>query len=156
MRDGAGQCTPARVVLQVDVIGLQVNWCLSGNRRGATPMNRWHGKLLGAVIGAVLLRSNPLLGALIGLLLGHAFDTRWRNRHDGPQAKAAGGDPYATLGVPADASDAAVEQAYRRLISRHHPDRLGDIAGEARRQSEARAGEINRAYDRIKTLRKRQ
>ena len=114
-------------------------------------MIRWYGKLLGAVIGAVLVRSNPLLGALVGLLLGHAFDTRRRR-----QPVAPSDDPYAVLGVAADASDAAIEQAYRRLISRHHPDRLGDMAGEARRQSEARAGEINRAYDRIKTLRKRQ
>ena len=105
-------------------------------------MIRWYGKLLGAVIGAVLVRSNPLLGALVGLLLGHAFDTRRRR-----QPAAPADDPYAVLGVAADASDAAIEQAYRRLISRHHPDRLG---------LPARAGEINRAYDRIKTLRKRQ
>ena len=31
---------------------------------------------------------------------------------------------YATLGVPADASDSAVRQAYRRLMSENHPDKL--------------------------------
>ena len=125
-------------------------------------MTRWYGKLLGVVIGVALLRSRPLLGAVLGLLVGHAFDRGWfglgsRGRRPGPASSPGGhDDPYAVLGVAPNASDAEIEQAYRRLISRHHPDRLGDMAGEARRQSEARAGEINRAYDRIKTLRKRQ
>ena len=110
-------------------------------------MTRWYGKLLGIVIGAALLRSNPLLGAVLGLLLGHAFDRGWFDRPSRPaSSRPKRDDPYAVLGVAADASDAAVEQAYRRLISRHHPDRAGGV--------EARAREINRAYDRIQALRK--
>jgi curved DNA-binding protein CbpA len=31
-------------------------------------------------------------------------------------------DPYATLGVPRDASDQLVRSAYRRLAKRYHPD----------------------------------
>ncbi|MEG3192020.1 J domain-containing protein [Lysobacter sp. D1-1-M9] len=110
-------------------------------------MKRWYGKLLGLLAGAALLRFNPLLGALIGLLIGHAFDTDWfRLRRD---------NPYAVLGLSADASDAEVDQAYRRLISQYHPDRLSNVAIDLRKQAEAKAREINGAYDRIKAQRKR-
>jgi hypothetical protein len=45
---------------------------------------------------------------------------------------------YAALGLEPDADSAAIEQAYKRLIKEHHPDREG---GDARR-----AAELNRAY----------
>lgn len=111
-------------------------------------MKRWYGKLLGFFAGAALLRGNPLLGAAIGVLIGHAFDADWfqLRRHD---------NPYGVLGLTSDASDAEVEQAYRRLISQYHPDRYAGLAADLRRQAETRAREINRAYDRIKTLRGR-
>lgn len=110
-------------------------------------MNRWYGKLLGFFAGAALLRPNPLLGALLGLLIGHAFDIDWfKLRRD---------NPYAALGLTAEASEAEVDQAYRRLISQYHPDKLAGAAPELRHQADTRAGEINGAYDRIKALRKR-
>ncbi len=110
-------------------------------------MKRWYGKLLGALAGAALFRFNPLLGGLIGLLIGHAFDTDWfKLRRD---------NPYAQLGLTDDASDAEIDQAYRRLISQYHPDRVAGAAPELRRQAETKAREINSAYDRIRTLRKR-
>ncbi|MFC7300716.1 J domain-containing protein [Cognatiluteimonas weifangensis] len=109
-------------------------------------MKRWYGKLLGFFAGAALLRANPLLGALIGVLIGHAFDADWFRRRD---------DPYRVLGLTADASDAEVDLAWRRLIAQYHPDRLAGAAAELRRQAEARSREINAAYDRIRTLRKR-
>ena len=111
-------------------------------------MKRWYGKLFGTITGILLLRSNPLFGGLVGLLLGHAFDADWFRRK--------GADPYAALGLTADASDAEVELAYRRLITQYHPDKLAGAAEELRRQAEARAREINGAYDRIQALRKRQ
>ena len=110
-------------------------------------MKRWYGKLLGFFAGAALLRSNPFLGALIGLLIGHAFDSDW--------FWLSRDNPYAVLGLTADASDAEVDQAYRRLISQYHPDRLNGAAPELRQQAESKAREINGAYDRIKTLRQR-
>lgn len=110
-------------------------------------MKRWYGKLLGLVAGAALMRFNPLLGALLGMLIGHAFDTDWfRLRRD---------DPYRVLGLTSDASDQDLERAYRRLISQYHPDRLSGAAPELRQQAESRASAINRAYDRIRTLRKK-
>ena len=38
---------------------------------------RWYGKLLGFIAGALLFRPNPLFGAVVGLLIGHAFDSDW-------------------------------------------------------------------------------
>jgi curved DNA-binding protein CbpA len=58
------------------------------------------------------------------------------------------------LGVAEDASDTEIEQAYRRLISQYHPDKLVGVAEELRRQAEKKAGDINAAYDRIRELRK--
>lgn len=110
-------------------------------------MKRWYGKLLGLFAGAALFRTNPLLGALIGLLIGHAFDADWFR---GPRD-----NPYGVLGLTREASDAEVDQAYRRLISQYHPDKMGGVAKELRLQAEKKAGEINAAYDRIQTLRKR-
>jgi preprotein translocase subunit Sec63 len=108
---------------------------------------RWYGKLLGFFAGAALLRSNPPLGALIGLLIGHAFDVDWFKLHRD--------DPYGVLGLTDEASDAEIDLAYRRLISQYHPDRMAGTADELRRQAETKAREINAAYDRIKNLRRR-
>jgi preprotein translocase subunit Sec63 len=107
-------------------------------------MNRWCGRLWAFASGGY---APILLGALIGLLIGHAFDIDWfKLRRD---------DPYAVLGMTSDASDAEIDQAYRRLISQYHPDKLAGAASDLRRQAETKAREINGAYDRIKTLRKR-
>src|SRR3954452_23135765 len=45
---------------------------------------------------------------------------------------------FAALGLDPGADAAAIEQAYKRLIKQHHPDREG---GDS-----TRAAEINRAY----------
>ena len=45
---------------------------------------------------------------------------------------------FAILGLAPGADSASIEQAYKRLIKQHHPDREGGDAG--------RAAEINRAY----------
>lgn len=55
---------------------------------------------------------------------------------------------YALLGVPANADQATIKRAYRRLMSRHHPDRAGDDPGAT-----ARAQAINEAYRRIREAR---
>lgn len=110
-------------------------------------MTRWYGKVLGFIAGWLLLRHPG--GALIGLLIGHAFDADWfRLGRDRDQ-------PYRVLGLTRDASDGEVDQAYRRLISQYHPDRVSDAAPELREQAQRKASEINGAYDRIKTMRGR-
>ncbi|MEW5836453.1 MAG: co-chaperone DjlA [Pseudomonadota bacterium] len=67
-----------------------------------------------------------------------------------PQRSQRGPDPYAVLGVSRDADERTIKRAYRKLISEHHPDRLGDLPEDMRRRAEARASEINAAYERIK------
>ena len=70
-----------------------------------------------------------------------------------PQRNTQGPDPYAVLGIPRDADDRVIKRAYRKLISEHHPDRLGDLPEEMRKRAESRASEINAAYERIKAER---
>ena len=108
-------------------------------------MKRWYGKLLGFVAGWLLMR-HPL-GGLVGLIIGHAFDEDW--------FRLSRDNPYRVFDLTSDASDAEIDQAYRRLISQYHPDKLAGAAPELRAQAEAKAREINAAYDRIRKLRKR-
>ena len=98
-------------------------------------MKRWYGKLLGFVAGWLLMRHPP--GGLVGLF------------------KLSRDNPYRVFDLTSDASDAEIDQAYRRMISQYHPDKMAGAAEDLRRQAEHKAGEINAAYDRIKTLRKR-
>jgi hypothetical protein len=57
-------------------------------------------------------------------------------------------DPYQTLGVKANASDAELRAAYRRLVQIHHPDHNGGSAESARRFEE-----VQEAYARVRELR---
>lgn len=108
-------------------------------------MKRWYGKFFGLIAGWLLLR-HPA-GGLLGLLIGHAFDADW--------LKSTRDNPYRVFGLTSEASDAEVDLAYRRLISQYHPDRVAGAAPELQQQAEAKAREINAAYDRIKTFRNR-
>jgi DnaJ like chaperone protein len=68
---------------------------------------------------------------------------------DAPR-QPAGKDPYAVLGITRDAHEREIKRAYRKLISQHHPDKLGDVPDELKRRAEERAREINAAYERIR------
>ncbi len=57
-------------------------------------------------------------------------------------------DPYQTLGLTPDVSDAALRAAYRRLVQLHHPDHNAGSADSARR-FEA----VQEAYAQIRTMR---
>lgn len=108
---------------------------------------RYYGKLLGFVAGWLLLKHPG--GGVIGALVGHAFDADWLF------ARKPKADPYAVLGVDPQASDAEVERAYRRLITLYHPDRLEGTAPELREQAEAKARELNAAFEAIQKQRRR-
>lgn len=61
-------------------------------------------------------------------------------------------DAYEALGVASDASDSAVKNAYRRLMSQHHPDKLvaRGLPESMLEMAEEKTREIRAAYDRIK------
>ena len=65
-------------------------------------------------------------------------------------------DAYAALGVAASASDKEVKQAYRKLMSQHHPDKLAaqGVPEDMMKVATEKAQEIQAAYDLIKTARK--
>jgi len=65
----------------------------------------------------------------------------------------SGPDPYAVLGLESEASEREIKRAYRKLISQHHPDKLGDVPEELKRRAEERAREINAAYEKIRAER---
>ncbi len=87
-----------------------------------------------------------LPAALLDAVLGQS-GAAGGGRRVGPSAPRIEQD-YAVLGVPASADQAAIKSAYRRLMSRHHPDRAGDDPGAT-----ARAQAINDAYRRIREAR---
>ncbi|WP_462114106.1 J domain-containing protein [Lysobacter xanthus] len=106
--------------------------------------SRWLGKSIGFLLGALLFKAEPPLGALLGLLIGHAFDADWLRLRD---------DPYRSFGLDESAADADIDRAYRRLMSQHHPDRFANATPARRERAEAKARELNAAYDRIRALR---
>ena len=62
---------------------------------------------------------------------------------------------YAHLGLTAEATDAEVKKAYRKLVSQHHPDKLVSqgLPEEMMEIAKSRVREINTAYDQIKQAR---
>jgi DnaJ-domain-containing protein 1 len=115
---------------------------------------RYYGKILGAILGWMLLR-HPI-GAVIGGLIGHAFDAGWLGGGSSkPDAAPPAAKHYETLGLAPDASDSDVEQAYRRLMSQYHPDKVSGAAEEIRALAETRAQSINTAYEAILRERRR-
>lgn len=72
-----------------------------------------------------------------------------------PEAGPSLADAYATLGVAPDASDAEVKRAYRRLMSRHHPDKLAasGLPEEMMRAATERTQQIKAAWDRVRSAR---
>ena len=104
---------------------------------------------------AFALRISEMELAALMAMKGYAWQGSTHSPGGGgyvpPRQPDQGPDPYAVLGVPHDADDRAIKRAYRKLISEHHPDRLGDLPENMRRRAEERASEINRAYEKIKS-----
>ncbi|MEQ6889654.1 co-chaperone DjlA [Halomonas sp. CS7] len=64
-------------------------------------------------------------------------------------------DAYRVLGVEAEASDAEIKKAYRRLMSENHPDKLAakGLPESMREMAKERTSEIGSAYERIRKAR---
>jgi len=62
---------------------------------------------------------------------------------------------YAILNTTPSASDAEIKAAYRRMTSKHHPDKLvaQGLPDEILKMSEAKTREIRAAYERIREVR---
>ncbi len=96
--------------------------------------------------------------AALSAMKGYASATRQGPYGRGPRAPSASRpsdvDPYAVLGVSRGANEREVKHAYRKLMSQHHPDKLGsDVPDELKRRAEDRAREINAAWEHIKAER---
>ncbi len=76
---------------------------------------------------------------------------------DGTTAALSPEEAYTILGVPSDASDVEVKRAYRRLMNRHHPDKLVSkgLPEEMMRAATEKTREIKAAYERVKEARGR-
>ncbi|GAA0788076.1 co-chaperone DjlA [Marinobacterium sediminicola] len=64
-------------------------------------------------------------------------------------------DAYGVIGVSAEASDAEVKKAWRKLMSQHHPDKLiaKGLPEDMVQLAKEKTQEIQAAYDRIKAAR---
>ncbi|MDY6945432.1 MAG: co-chaperone DjlA [Pseudomonadota bacterium] len=64
-------------------------------------------------------------------------------------------DAYTALGVSSSATDAEIKQAYRRLMSQNHPDKLAGrgLPESMREMAEQRSREISTAYAVVKEAR---
>jgi DnaJ like chaperone protein len=76
------------------------------------------------------------------------------HRH-GASAGPSLSEAYQVLGVGRAASDAEIKRAYRRLLSRHHPDKLVSkgLPEEMMKVAAQKTHEIRQAYERIREAR---
>ncbi|WP_421620880.1 TerB family tellurite resistance protein [Alkalilimnicola ehrlichii] len=139
--------------------GLPLRPMLRALRRGLRARPEWRARVLAALV-RVASADGPPEGAQYRLLvrvwrgLGLSrrdLDQRLAGGRHRPGRAGAAGAPdgvaraRALLGVGADADQAAVRRAYRRALSRHHPDRV-----QARGGSET---EVRHAANRTRELR---
>ena len=73
----------------------------------------------------------------------------------GATATLSEDEAYSILGVPAQTGDADVKRAYRRLMNRHHPDKLVSkgLPEEMMQAATEKTREIKAAYERVKEAR---
>lgn len=97
----------------------------------------------------------PGLGVLddVLVLVGFLWWARAQLRHARPRpappkptATNEVWNPYAVLGIPANASAKEITHAYREQMKRYHPDRVADLGEELQQLAHQKTVEIQRAY----------
>ena len=58
-------------------------------------------------------------------------------------------DAYAVLEIKESATDDEVRQAYKRMVVKHHPDRVASLGEDVRAAAEKKMREINEAKELI-------
>lgn len=78
-----------------------------------------------------------------------------RTGASGPSPQQKLDDAYTALGLSPSATDSQIKQAYRRLMSQNHPDKLASkgLPESMREMAEERTREISTAYTAIKEAR---
>ena len=84
---------------------------------------------------------------------GRAGPERESRRGGGAEGRP-GTDPYEVLGVAREAALDEIEQAYRDLLKKYHPDKVEHLGDEFRAMAEERTKTINEAYSRLLRERK--
>ena len=62
-------------------------------------------------------------------------------------------DPFKVLEIERTATDSEVKKAYRRLASKFHPDKIGDLGESHKAKAKERFLQIQEAYEQIKKTR---
>jgi DnaJ like chaperone protein len=88
-------------------------------------------------------------------IIGARHNRRHEHHRKTPGNRGDVRTAYAILGVSRDDDVDTIKQAYRRLISQHHPDKLASrgLSPEMLRLAEEKTVEIRSAYDRIREAR---
>lgn len=85
------------------------------------------------------------------------YGSQYRQRYQSTKKTDDLANAYAVLGVHANASDHDIKTAYRRLLSRHHPDKLvaKGLPEEMMTLAKEKTQQITKAYETINEARKK-
>ena len=108
------------------------------------------------IVGAFLNRRPP--GASNSSANASHTDAEAKAR-ESQQEQAARDDSiadawYRVLGVPENASKEQITEAYKKMISQYHPDKVAHLGHDLRDLAETKSKQINAAYDYSMKLRR--
>ena len=81
---------------------------------------------------------------------GAGPEPRERSRPTQPPPSERSLNPYATLGVPASASQETIESAYKARMSEYHPDKVAHLGEDLQKLAHQKALEIQEAYRQLR------